>query len=162
MPHEKSLKYAWKPWNDDWFCPTLSVVLKIFDHWGDVLICLLINTSTSSHWLKSVAWPVGPVLKFRDIPDCVMAWLPSWSTKWTFIGSYMEYKPHTILSLTVASTYSLRKLISVSYSVERLITRVWCFSLIMRPKFHGPIMFAWGSTAIFSHVVKRITVLLPL
>ena len=29
--------------------------LKIFDHWGDVLICLLINTSTPSHWLKSVA-----------------------------------------------------------------------------------------------------------
>ena len=29
----------------------------------------LINTSAPSHWLKSVAWPVGPVLKFRDIPD---------------------------------------------------------------------------------------------
>ena len=74
----------------------------------------------------------------------------------------MEYKPHTILSLTVASSYSFRKLISVSYSVERLITRVRCFSLIMRPKFHGPIMFAWGSTAVFSHVVKGIAVLLPL
>ena len=27
----------------------------IFDHWGDVLICLLLNTSAPSHWLKSVA-----------------------------------------------------------------------------------------------------------
>ena len=44
---------------------------KIFDHWGDVLICLLINTSAPSHWLKSVAWSAGPVLKFRDIPDCL-------------------------------------------------------------------------------------------
>ena len=69
MSHEKSLKYAWEPRNDNWFCLTPSVVLKIFDHWGDVLICLLINTSAPSHWLKSVAWPVGPVLKFRDIPD---------------------------------------------------------------------------------------------
>ena len=43
-----------------------------FDHWGDVLICLLINTSAPSHWLKSVAWPVGPVLKFRDILDCLV------------------------------------------------------------------------------------------
>ena len=65
MPHEKSWKYAWEPRNDDWFCPTPSVVLKILDHWGDVLICLLINTSAPSHWLKSVVWPVGPVLKFR-------------------------------------------------------------------------------------------------
>ena len=24
-------------------------------YWGDVLICLLINTSAPSHWLKSVA-----------------------------------------------------------------------------------------------------------
>ena len=48
--------------------PLFSV--KIFDHRGNVLICLLINTSAPSHWLKSVAWPVGPVLKFRDIPDC--------------------------------------------------------------------------------------------
>ena len=31
-------------WNDDWFCRNPSAVLKIFDHWGDVLICLLINT----------------------------------------------------------------------------------------------------------------------
>ena len=38
-------------------------------HCGDVLICLLINTSAPSHWLKSVAWSAGPVLKFRDIPD---------------------------------------------------------------------------------------------
>ena len=45
---------------------------EMFDHWGDVLICLLINTSAPSHWLKSGAWPVGPVLKFRDIPDCSM------------------------------------------------------------------------------------------
>ena len=43
---------------------------KFYDRWGDVLICLLINTSEPSHWLKSVAWPVGPVLKLRDIPDC--------------------------------------------------------------------------------------------
>ena len=28
-----------------------------------------LNTSAPSHWLKSVAWPVGPVLKFRDTPD---------------------------------------------------------------------------------------------
>ena len=41
--------------------------MKIFDQHVDVLICVLINTSTPSHWLKSVAWPVGPVLKFRDI-----------------------------------------------------------------------------------------------
>ena len=48
---------------------------EIFDHWGDVLICLLMNTSAPSHWLKSVAWPVGPVLKFRDILDW---WNGSW------------------------------------------------------------------------------------
>ena len=70
MPHEKSLKYAWEPRNDNWFCLPPSVVLKILDHWGDVLICFLINTSARSHWLKNVALPVGPVLKFRDIPDC--------------------------------------------------------------------------------------------
>ena len=45
-------------------CP---LFLKVFDHWGDVLICLLINTSLPSHWLKSVSCPIGPVLKFRDI-----------------------------------------------------------------------------------------------
>ena len=56
-------------------CPlNTSIVFKIFDHWSDVLICLLINTSAPSHWLKSVAWPVGPVLKFRDIPDCWNIW----------------------------------------------------------------------------------------
>ena len=33
---------------------TESVVLNIFDQEGD-LICLLINTRTPSHWLKSVA-----------------------------------------------------------------------------------------------------------
>ena len=43
------------------------ITAAMFDH---VLICLLINTSAPSHWFKSVAWPVGPVLKFRDIPDC--------------------------------------------------------------------------------------------
>ena len=75
-PHEKSLKYASEPRNDDWFCPPPSIVLKIFDHWGDVLICLLINTSAPSHWLKSVAWPVGPVLKFRDIPDWIKSLKP--------------------------------------------------------------------------------------
>ena len=48
---------------------TPSVFLKIFELWGDVLIRLLISTSAPSHWLKSVAWPAGPVLKFRDIPD---------------------------------------------------------------------------------------------
>ena len=37
--------------------PPLS---KNFDHWVDVLI----STSAPSHWLNSVAWPVGPVLKF--------------------------------------------------------------------------------------------------
>ena len=37
--------------------PPLS---KYFDHWVDVLI----STSAPSHWLNSVAWPVGPVLKF--------------------------------------------------------------------------------------------------
>ena len=42
------------------------ITAAMFDH---VLICLLINTSAPSHWFKSVAWPVGPVLKFRDIPD---------------------------------------------------------------------------------------------
>ena len=55
--------------NDVWFCPTPFAVLKIFDHWGDVLICLLINTNAPSHWLKSVTCPVGPALKFRDISD---------------------------------------------------------------------------------------------
>ena len=44
--------------------------MKIFDLWADVLVCVLINTSAPSHSLKSVAWPVGPFLKFRDIPDC--------------------------------------------------------------------------------------------
>ena len=51
----------------------LSASVRCFENFwslGDVLICLLINTSAPSHWLKSVAWPVGPVLKFRDIPDC--------------------------------------------------------------------------------------------
>ena len=52
-----------------WLILTNSV--RCFDHCGDVLICLLINTNAPSHWLKSVAWPVGPVLKFRDIPDCL-------------------------------------------------------------------------------------------
>ena len=33
-----------------------------------------------SHWLKSGTWPVGPVLKFRDIPDC---WFRIW---WNFFG----------------------------------------------------------------------------
>ena len=28
--------------------------LQTVDHWGDVLICVLINTSAPSHWLKSV------------------------------------------------------------------------------------------------------------
>ena len=51
-----------------WLILTNSV--RCFDHCGDVLICLLINTNAPSHWLKSVAWLVGPVLKFRDIPDC--------------------------------------------------------------------------------------------
>ena len=45
-------------------------ILIIFDQHVDVLICVLINPSVPSHWLKTVAWPVGPVLKFRDIPDC--------------------------------------------------------------------------------------------
>ena len=60
-------------WNLDAYCQLMlkSAHLrpplgKIFDHWVDVLI----NTSAPSHWLNSVAWPVGPVLKFRDIPDC--------------------------------------------------------------------------------------------
>ena len=65
----KVFKISWEPRNDHWFCLPPSVVLKIFDHWGDVLICLLINTSVPSHWLKSVAWSPGSVLKFRDIPD---------------------------------------------------------------------------------------------
>ena len=51
----------------------LQQAKKIFDHWGDVLICLLTNTSAPSHWLKSVEWPVGPVLKFRDISDWLLA-----------------------------------------------------------------------------------------
>ena len=67
MPHEKSLKYGWEPRNDDWFCPPPSIVLTIFDHWGDVLICSLINTSAPSHWLKSVAWPVAAVLKLVSL-----------------------------------------------------------------------------------------------
>ena len=47
----------------DYLC---SPLWKMFDHWVDVWI----NTSAPSHWLNSVAWPVGHVLKFRDIPDC--------------------------------------------------------------------------------------------
>ena len=50
-------------------CPTPSAVVKIFNHRGDVLICVLINTSAPSHCLKSIMRPVGPVLKFWDIPD---------------------------------------------------------------------------------------------
>ena len=50
-------------------CPTPSAVVKIFYHRGDVLICVLINTSAPSHCLKSILRPVGPVLKFWDIPD---------------------------------------------------------------------------------------------
>ena len=42
-----------------WLILTNSV--RCFDHCGDVLICLLINTNARSHWLKSVAWPVGPI-----------------------------------------------------------------------------------------------------
>ena len=64
-------------WNLDEYCNLIfnsgrlrPLFLKMFDHWGDVLICLLINTSAPSHWLTSVAWPVVLVLKFRDIPDC--------------------------------------------------------------------------------------------
>ena len=33
-----------------------------------------INASAPSHWLSSVAWPVGPVLKFRDILDCLRSY----------------------------------------------------------------------------------------
>ena len=55
------LSWFWPERAFIWFCPTPSAVLKIFDHWPDVLICLLINTSAPSHWLKSAAWPVGPV-----------------------------------------------------------------------------------------------------
>ena len=36
---------------------------KNFDHWANGWI----NTRAPSHWLNSVARPVGPVLKFRDI-----------------------------------------------------------------------------------------------
>ena len=32
----------------------LQQAKKIFDLWGDVLICLLVNKSAPSHWLKSV------------------------------------------------------------------------------------------------------------
>ena len=47
-------------------CLTPSAVVNIFYHWVDVLI----NTSVlNSHWLNSVSWPVGSLLKFRDIPD---------------------------------------------------------------------------------------------
>ena len=45
----------------------------MFDHWVDVLI----NTIAPPHWLNSVAWPVDPVLKFRDIPDCLQKCLCS-------------------------------------------------------------------------------------
>ena len=52
--------------------PTQSTVVKIFYHWGDTggkgdgLICVLINTSAPSHWLKSVSWSVSPVLNIRQ------------------------------------------------------------------------------------------------
>ena len=31
-----------------------------------ILICVLIHTSAPSYWLKSVAWPVGHVIKFTE------------------------------------------------------------------------------------------------
>ena len=74
MPHEKSSKYSWEPRNDDWFCLPPSVVLKIFDPPGRCFDLFVDKHKRAfSFWLKSVAWPVGPVLKFRDIPDCVRA-----------------------------------------------------------------------------------------
>ena len=41
---------------------------RIVKNWVDVLI----NTSAPSHQLNSVAWPVRPVLSFRDIPDWLL------------------------------------------------------------------------------------------
>ena len=74
----KKIEYA--SWKDLKICLSaskrwliLTNSVRCFDHCGDVLVCLLINTNAPSHWLKSVAWPVGPVLKFRDIPDCSYA-----------------------------------------------------------------------------------------
>ena len=51
--------------------PEYSNTPTIFDHWVDVLM----NTSAPSHWLNSFAWPVSPVLKSGDIPDCFQRWL---------------------------------------------------------------------------------------
>ena len=54
-------------WNLHGYCKLVLKSVRIrpplsknFDHWVDVLI----STSAPSHWLNSVAWPVGPVLKF--------------------------------------------------------------------------------------------------
>ena len=81
------------------------ITAAMFDH---VLICLLINTSAPSHWLKSVAWPVGPVLKFRDIPDC---YLFSVQTMWSIFLR--------ILSLR------LQKAFEVPYKQKKISSTVW-------------------------------------
>ena len=51
-----------------------GIFLRLFmRHTQFFFICLLIKhkrAGAPSHWLKSVAWPVGPVFKFRDNPDC--------------------------------------------------------------------------------------------
>ena len=54
-------------WNLHEYCKLMLKSLQLrlplsknFDHWVDVLI----STSAPSHCLNSVAWPVGPVLKF--------------------------------------------------------------------------------------------------
>ena len=67
-------------------------------------ICLLINTSAPSHWLKRVAWPVGPVLKFRDIPD--------W---WRFFA----YSQNIDFTESFISLYFTKKVSTVTFSEQR-------------------------------------------
>ena len=59
-----SLKYYM--WNVDEYCKLI---------FNSVRLRPRPPSSAPSHWLKSVAWPVGPDLKFRDIPDWYKSYL---------------------------------------------------------------------------------------
>ena len=75
----------------------------------------------------------------------------------------MEYKLHTILSLTVASHYSSRKLILVSYCGKAYYQSVmFPLNYATKVSWTNHVFMGLGSTAVFSHSMKGIAVLLPL
>ena len=60
---------------------------KFFITGGDVLTCVLINTSAPSHWLKVSRDQLALSLKFRDIPD--------WSSQ--ALGQWLSHQHHYML-----------------------------------------------------------------